>query len=100
MEFSCRKEILILPKQYGTLDSEYALSDLSSRLAECKNFSEVQYIHFTIQGKPWSYAHSQEGFLSAFDPEAASVIRRWFVHAHQSCPWIVPRSSSVDDTTS
>lgn len=53
-EFACKHEILVLPKIYGTLDSEFYPPDpLSSKLSKCKNFSRAQYIHFSARGKPW-----------------------------------------------
>ena len=91
-EFSCNRETLVLPKMYGTLDSEYQKhnSPLSSRMSMCKNFSEVQYFHFTGLGKPWTSADKMSNYLSRFESEAADLIKRWFNHAHTSCPWLVP----------
>ena len=57
----CRDEILVLPKSYGTLDSEYDLgvtsgnSPFSTALSECRDVDSVHYLHFTANGKPWSH---------------------------------------------
>ena len=93
-EFSCQREILVLPKMYGTLDSEYQTrnSRLSSRMSMCKNFSEVQYFHFSGLGKPWTSAEQMSNYLSNFESGAADLIKRWFNYAHTSCPWLVTHS--------
>jgi hypothetical protein len=48
-EFACNHEILILPKNYGNLNSEFFIAERSN----CTNFSLCQYVHFTAKGKPW-----------------------------------------------
>ena len=93
-EFSCNHETLVLTKMYGTLDTEYQNSNspLSSRMSMCKNFSEVQYFHFSGLGKPWTYAGQMTNYLSKFESGAADLIKKWFYQAHVSCPWLVPHS--------
>ena len=92
-EFSCQREVLVLPKMYGTLDSEYfnGHSKLSFRFSMCKNFSEVQYLHFSGQGKPWTSAElHMDNFLARYNDETKEVVERWFFHAQATCPWLVP----------
>ena len=52
--FSCQYEVFVLPKHYGTLNSEYLSTEkLSGRLAKCKEVKKVYYMHFSGLGKPW-----------------------------------------------
>jgi hypothetical protein len=41
----------VLPKMYGTLDSEYfnGNSKINFRFSMCKDFANVQYLHFSGQ---------------------------------------------------
>ena len=94
-EFSCRQEVLVLPKMYGTLDSEYfnGNSKINFRFSMCKNFAEVQYLHFSGQGKPWSSAaNHMDNFIARYNGDAAEAVKRWFTHAHSTCPWLVPNN--------
>ena len=62
--FSCNHEILILPKNYGTLNSEYLKSEkLSSKLSKCKEIKKVYYLHFSGKGKPWQHENVEEYLL-------------------------------------
>lgn len=77
-EFSCRNEILVLPKMYATLDSEFVQFErIATALAECRDFSMVHYFHFTAEGKPWMWGSDADKMLEGYSPEAANVMKKW-----------------------
>jgi hypothetical protein len=88
--FSCQGDILVLPKFYGTLNSEFIKSDeLNHRLGACLNFDQVQYMHFSGLGKPWSHAGQISSYISQYEDKAKPMIAKWFKTAYSVCPWIV-----------
>ena len=87
IEFTCKGEILVLPKMYGTLNSEYSTRDpLSQRVSRCKNFSRVQYMHFSGDGKPWSKRRSIDSYRSFYTKEVADLYVEWHEAAKEVCP--------------
>ena len=88
MEFTCKGEILVLPKMYGTLNSEYSAGDsLSKRVAQCKNFSQVRYMHFSADGKPWSKRREAISYRGMYpDKEVADLHIEWHKLAKEACP--------------
>ena len=84
----CNGELLVLPKHYGTLNSEYISSEkLSQKFKVCKDFDQVQYLHFSGLGKPWS--HQLSSYQNRYENEAKPLIQTWFKLAKETCPWIV-----------
>ena len=85
---ACNGEMMVLPKHYGTLNSEYLINQkLSQKYSLCKDFNQVQYMHFSGLGKPWS--HSLANYEKKYEESARPLIRTWFELAHDTCPWIV-----------
>ena len=85
---ACNGELIVLPKHYGTLNSEYLNSEkLSHRYEQCKDFEQVQYMHFSGLGKPWS--HSLASYENRYEASARPLVRTWFNLAKETCPWIV-----------
>jgi len=92
-EFSCKHEILVLPKMYGTLDSEFiSTNPLSKRLIECKDFSQVQYLHFSGLKKPWMLGKNGNPTLGNSIPEIQTALNDWRKTAEEVCPWIYASS--------
>ena len=92
IEFSCKDELLILPKHYCTLDSEYNFSDrLYKASSECRTFSNVQFMHFNKGGKPWTRGVEQtrDHYLKTYEPVVVSHFKKWFEMAHENCPTII-----------
>ena len=89
IEFTCKGEILVLPKMYGTLNSEYSTRDpLSQRLSRCKNFSRVRYMHFSGDGKPWSKRRSIASYRNLYTKEVADLYVEWHEVAKEVCPYM------------
>ena len=85
---ACNGEMMVLPKHYGTLNSEYLIKEKASqKFSLCKDFKQVQYMHFSGLGKPWS--HSLANYEQKYEESARPLIRTWFELAHDTCPWIV-----------
>ena len=77
--FSCHYEVLVMPKHYGTLNSEYLSTDkLSGRLAQCKEIKKVYYLHFSGLGKPWQW-HTEDikEYLDGYEMQIKPLIARW-----------------------
>ena len=77
--FSCRSEVLVLPKHYGTLNSEYLSTEkLSKRLAECKTIKKVYYLHFSGLSKPWQW-HTEDikEYLENYEMQIKPLIAKW-----------------------
>lgn len=80
-------QMLVLPKFYGTLNSEYGLGGRNPYYAKCKNFDMVQYLHWTAIGKPWTYKESK--YVNGHEEVIKPLIRTWYQMAHETCPWLV-----------
>jgi hypothetical protein len=88
-EFSCKHEVLVLPKMYGTLDSEFvSFTALSQRMKKCKAFNKVQYMHFSGLKKPWMWGRSGSPALEGAISEVKSVVHDWIRVADEVCPWM------------
>ena len=109
-EFSCSHEIFVLPKVYGTLDSDFNMAVKSNvEAGECRHFQkvrlenninlnlhffmsvfipQVQYLHFTDGGKPWTRGknRNENHYLNKLSEEASYTLREWFDEANQVCP--------------
>lgn len=93
-EFSCKHEVLVLPKMYGTLDSEFVSSKpLSKRMEECKDFSKVQYMHFSGLQKPWMWGRGGNPELDEAAFEVKTVVKDWIRVADEVCPWLFEKTS-------
>lgn len=97
-EFNCKtNDIMILPKMYGTLDSEFFIENNTfQNYPECLDFSQVHYLHFTLGGKPWthSWTRTKKHYSSkSFHPNASSMFTQWFHEAHTVCPDLLPEIS-------
>ena len=86
-------QILVLPKFYGTLNSDFEMAEtaLKSRIKACKNFDMVQYLHWSAifknqRSKPWSYSESD--FVERHEAVIRPLVRTWYKLAHESCPWM------------
>ena len=111
-EFSCSNEMFVLPKVYGTLDSDFNKKFTLykkkskcrsfrnvSRVANCLSLSQcttsvpfqVHYLHFTHKGKPWTHPKSwnQNYYLKEFPSHVSEFFREWFQSASQQCPSFV-----------
>ena len=88
IEFTCKGEILVLPKMYGTLNSEYSARDmLSQRVSQCKNFSQVRYMHFSADGKPWSTRRDAISYKGMYPNEVVADLHiEWHKLAKEACP--------------
>ena len=76
--FSCRYEVLVLPKHYGTLNSEYLSNEKLSRiLAKCKEIKKVYYLHFSGLGKPWQHAEDIKDYLDSYEMQIQPFMARW-----------------------
>ena len=63
-----------------------ALAGLGS---SCQRFSDVYYLHFTSDGKPWSRSRVidlQAIYLNGYPPAVAKMFVRWFKMAKVACP--------------
>ena len=90
LEFTCNGEILVLPKMYGTLNSEFRAGEpLSRRVSQCKNFSKVRYMHFSADGKPWSRRRDVMSYRNMYpDNEVKDLHIEWHNLAKEACPWM------------
>ena len=89
IEFSCKDELLILPKHYCTLDSEYNFnSNLHEKVSQCRNFDNVQFMHFNAKGKPWThdFESAKSHYTETYEPVVKEKYNIWFRHANQICP--------------
>eukprot|EP00095_Tigriopus_kingsejongensis_P001240 maker-scaffold160_size295910-snap-gene-1.41 protein:Tk01240 transcript:maker-scaffold160_size295910-snap-gene-1.41-mRNA-1 annotation:"hypothetical protein DFA_05069" len=79
-EFSCNDNIFILPKHYGTLDSEYNPDQkLYQKNKLCQSFGHVQYLHFSANGKPWTRgSNGNHYYLASYRFEVHAVLMKWF----------------------
>ncbi|XP_059091685.1 uncharacterized protein LOC131887172 [Tigriopus californicus] len=97
-EFNCKtNDIMVLPKMYGTLDSDfYKTFKIFQNYRKCLDFSQVQYLHFSHQGKPWTRGLSQvrrQYGSSNLHSNASSMFVQWFRDAHMVCPNLLPELS-------
>ena len=94
MELACKNKVLVLPKMYGTLDSEFLMgSNLRGKMAKCREFDHVRYLHFSGYGKPWQYGDTPRrilGYIQLFDVKVQGLIFKWFQLTSKTCPWMVP----------
>ena len=82
---ACHGQLVVLPKHYGTLNSEYLKSaKLSDKMRPCKNFSQVQFLHFSELGKPWS--HHLSNYVGLYEDQVQPLIQTWFKTAKEICP--------------
>lgn len=91
-EFCCRDDIFILPKHYGTLDSELKLTEpLNVDLKQCRDWKDTQYLHFSHKGKPWtrSQAMNTKYYSKEFSEDVLVTIQEWFSAAHYFCPSLI-----------
>ena len=95
MEFACNKEILVLPKMYGTLNSEYMRGlKLYGQMSACRSFNSVRFLHFSGYGKPWERASQPRrmlDYIQMHSDDVRPIVYDWFRQAHDSCPWLVGR---------
>ena len=89
-EFTCGEEVLVLPKMYGTLDSEFRAGDpLGRRLRRCRDLSRVRYMHFSADGKPWSKRRNASSYREVYpDREVADLHIEWHKLANEACPYM------------
>jgi len=85
---------LILPKVYGTLDSEFnAAEQLGVKLAGCRNFTLTQYMHFSAKGKPWTRGanRTRNAYSEKYYPSLAvrKSLTHWFKLMHNTCPQVI-----------
>lgn len=98
-EFNCKtNDLMVLPKMYGTLDSDfYTNFKIFQTYRKCLDFSKVQYLHFSHQGKPWTRGllrtKQQYGSVS-LHINASSMFIQWFHEAHTTCPSLLPEISA------
>eukprot|EP00095_Tigriopus_kingsejongensis_P011607 snap_masked-scaffold859_size87536-processed-gene-0.0 protein:Tk11607 transcript:snap_masked-scaffold859_size87536-processed-gene-0.0-mRNA-1 annotation:"hypothetical protein DFA_03248" len=92
-EFNClHNEVFVLPKMYGTLDSDfYPNYTILNNYRKCLDFSKVQYMHFTHQGKPWTHRSdwSKNQYQLGTHPNASRMFTTWFREAHATCPSLI-----------
>lgn len=90
-EFSCRDDVFILPKHYGTLDSEFSRDQkLFWKTKNCRHFPDTQYMHFSAFGKPWTRGEVEARYyISTFPYEPALQLIKWQKMAHEICPDII-----------
>ena len=87
-ELSKNGKILVLPKFYGALNSEFELDKSGKAKSKpCKNFDLAQYIHWTAIGKPWSFTTSK--YVKKHEEVIQPLIKTWFRLAFETCPRIV-----------
>ena len=85
---ACRGELVVLPKHYGTLNSEYMKDEnLANRMKECKDFKKVKFMHFSGAGKPWS--HKLSAYLDKYEENAKPLVKKWFEFAKETCPSMI-----------
>ena len=87
-KFSCHGKILVLPKVYGTLNTEFMRTEnLSRRFQQCKNISQVYFMHFSGLGKPWTRKSSKgrDYYVQKYAEEAKPYIVSWFKLFDQMC---------------
>ncbi|TRY74954.1 hypothetical protein TCAL_08660 [Tigriopus californicus] len=90
-EFSCRDNIFILPKHYGTLDSEFCKdAQLFKRTGNCRYFPDTQYMHFSALGKPWTRGDAEARYyISTFSYQVAVQLIEWQQAAQEMCPKVI-----------
>ena len=100
MEFSCHDNVLVLPKTYCTLDSEFSIGTKLHTNLDCRDFASVNYMHFSAHGKPFSHGRYRVDDIyskSNFDsPAVLDLFRKWFRYTHKFCGMIPTLSSNVD----
>ena len=85
---ACHNELMVLPKHYGTLNSEYLIKEkLSDIMKPCKSFADVRFMHFSGLGKPWS--HHLNSYKTKYEISAQDFIQNWFKIANDVCPSLV-----------
>lgn len=78
LHFACRERILVLPKHYATLNSEYLVdSELSGKVAKCKEIKKVAYMHFSGLGKPWQHAENVQIYVQRYQMQIRHLIWLW-----------------------
>ena len=95
LEFSCPDQLLVLPKYYGTLNSEYHRpSKLFMKVQQCKDFSKVHYMHFTAHGKPWTYNAASVGqeYKKNYPNEVLEKLEEWMEVTHGHCPNVISKA--------
>ncbi|TRY70741.1 hypothetical protein TCAL_12816 [Tigriopus californicus] len=88
-EFSCGDEVLILPKHYGTIDSEYnEMEPLSSITEVCRNQANIQFLHFTSRGKPWTRTGGENRVMYKQEilKEIRPIFHEWALKVRHICP--------------
>ena len=89
---ACHGELLVLPKHYGTLNSEYMRTEkLAMKMRKCKKFQQVRFMHFSGSGKPWSHTFST--YINKYEDEAKPLIEKWFNYANETCPSMIKKHS-------
>ena len=84
---ACKGEMVVLPKHYGTLNSEYMKNEnLAKKMKTCKNFQQVKYMHFSGAGKPWSHLGKRlPTYLDKYENDAKPLVKKWFEIANETC---------------
>ncbi len=78
-ELACTGEILVLPKHYGTLSTEYLRTyPLYRQMEACRNFDHVQYFHFSSRKKPWQEEPYSPSFKFYDPPRLRDFMAAWF----------------------
>ena len=94
-EFACKDQVFVLPSVYGTLDSAFKAKTARERRKEgqCRNFDDVQYLHFSSVGKPWTHGGTHNSYLYVAESEfqMARVFIKWFDVASAICPELVSK---------
>jgi len=85
--------MLVLPKFYGALDSEFNCAEgLPRKLPGCLDFGKTQYLHFTAKGKPWTRSAERDRVMYGEeyypDPRVRRAFTEWFHAAHDVCPQV------------
>ena len=87
---ACHGELVVLPKHYGTLNSEYVIEEkLCDIMKPCKSFADVRFMHFSALPleKPWS--HSLDSIKTKYEISAQEFVQSWFEIADEVCPGLV-----------
>ena len=80
---ACHAELVVLPKHYGTLNSEYLKNEkLGAKMRACKMFQNVKFMHFSGLGKPWS--HTLSIYIKKYEKVAQPLIKTWIKYAKKN----------------
>ena len=71
-KFACHGKIVVLPKFYGTLNSEFLQSErLSQKFDQCKDVKKVYYMHFSGLGIIiWTLSNMSKNTILRYSQES------------------------------